>query len=325
MVEGTRLMIEVEVLEKLACSRRKREGLCSGYLQSSILMSEKGGEDKVFVFRREEEDSKEKRQNKVVGESNELGSEEAFYMSLWGVLNSKQVEEEIVQQEDVVAEQVMIESSKKARGRLKRKVSNARKDKDKRQKMQDNLEKLTLKEYVEVISDSEEVISVILLAVKSLIVSWKSYCKGDVGYYKIHWADRSYKTYIFFSEMLNDFDREDLIVLYRILNEKFTSTRPGFDDLMLWGDLKIMFEPDSDDEVWKNHQHQELIEWKLYDSCEVHSLMLGEVSIHMLVEKKYPLPQDTLTRMLQWKLHVNNDVTDMAYELLRFIRSQLQK
>ncbi|GJR60771.1 hypothetical protein Tco_1502933 [Tanacetum coccineum] len=100
-----------------------------------------------------------------------------------------------------------------------------------------------------------------------MIVSWKSYCKGDVGYYEIHRADGSYKTYIFFSKMLNDFDREDLIVLYRLLNEKYASTRPGFDDLMLWGDMKIMFEPDSDDEVWKNHQHQELIEWKLYDSC----------------------------------------------------------
>ncbi|GKE37254.1 hypothetical protein Tco_1460659 [Tanacetum coccineum] len=110
-------------------------------------------------------------------------------------IESKQVEEEIVQQEDVVAKQVMIESSKKAGGRLKRKVSNARKDKDKRQKMQDDPEKLTLKEYVEVISNSEEVISVITLAVKSLIVSWKSYCKGDVGYYKIHRADGSYKTY----------------------------------------------------------------------------------------------------------------------------------
>ncbi|GKG17499.1 hypothetical protein Tco_0362456, partial [Tanacetum coccineum] len=71
-------------------------------------------------------------------------------------------------------------------------------------------------EYVEVISDSKEVISVIPLAVISLIVSWKSYCKGDVGYYEIH----------------------------RALNEKYASTRPGFDDLMLWGDLKIMFEPD---------------------------------------------------------------------------------
>ncbi|GKE14796.1 hypothetical protein Tco_1422373, partial [Tanacetum coccineum] len=80
-------------------------------------------------------------------------------------------------------------------------------------------------------------------------VNWKSYCKGDVGYYEIHSADGSYKTYIYFSEMLNDFDREDLIVLYRLFNEKYASTRPGFDDLVLWGDMKIMFEPDGDDAV----------------------------------------------------------------------------
>ncbi|GJR13001.1 hypothetical protein Tco_0795653 [Tanacetum coccineum] len=204
--------------------------------------------------------------------------------------SSKQVEEEIFQQDDVVFEKVVKESSRKAEGRLKRKTSKARKDKDKRQKNQDDLEKLTLIEYVEVIYDSEEVISVIPLAVKSSI-------------------------------MLNDFDREDLIMLYRLFNEKYASTRPGFDDLMLWGDMKIMFEPNDDDAVWKNHHSQELIEWKLYDSYGVHSLMLGEVSIHILVEKKYPLPQDTLMRMLQWKLHVNYNVTEMAYELLRFIRS----
>ncbi|GJX29501.1 reverse transcriptase domain-containing protein [Tanacetum coccineum] len=217
--------------------------------------------------------------------------------------SSKQVEEETVQQEDVVAEQVVKESSKKAGGKLKRKVAKGREDKDKRQKMQDDPEKLTLMEYVEVISDSEEIIR----------------------YYEIHRADGSYKTYIYFSEMLNDFDREDLIMLYRLFNEKYASTRPGFDDLVLWGDMKIMFEPDGDDAVWKNHHSQELIEWKLYDSCGVHSLMLGEVSIHMLVEKKYPLPHDTLTRMLQWKLHVNYNVTEMAYELLRFIKSQLHQ
>nr|GEW36050.1 hypothetical protein [Tanacetum cinerariifolium] len=33
-------------------------------------------------------------------------------------------------------------------------------------------------------------------------------------------------------------------------NEKYASTRPGFDDLILWGDMKIMFEPDGDDEKW---------------------------------------------------------------------------
>nr|GEX33258.1 hypothetical protein [Tanacetum cinerariifolium] len=195
------------------------------------------------------------------------------------------------------AKQVKKKSSKKAGGRLKRKTSEAREDKDKRQKKQDDPEKLTLIDYMEVVSDSEEVINVISLAVKSPIVNWKSYCKRDVGYYKIHMAYGSYKTYIFFSEMLNDFDREDLIVLYRLFNEKYASTRPGFDDLMLWGDMKIMFEPYGDDEVWKNHHSQELIEWKLYDSCGVHSLTLrkttekvktinDEVRIQALIDEK---------------------------------------
>ncbi|GKD11040.1 hypothetical protein Tco_1190725 [Tanacetum coccineum] len=230
----------------------------------------------------------------------------------------RQVEEEIVQKEDVIAEQVVKE-------RLKIKALIVREDKDKRQKKQDDLEKLTLMEYVEVISDSEEIINVTPLAVKFPIVGWKSYCKEDVGYYEIHMADGSYKSYIFFSQMLNDFDKEDLIGLYRLFSEKYASTRPSFDDLMLWEDMKIMFEPDEDDVVWKNHHSQELIEWRLYDSYGVHSLMLEEVSIHMLVEKNYPLPQDTITRMLRWKLHVNYNITEMTYELLRLIRSQLNQ
>nr|GEU32832.1 ribonuclease H-like domain-containing protein [Tanacetum cinerariifolium] len=141
--------------------------------------------------------------------------------------------EENVQQEDVVAKKAKKESSKTAGGRLKRKTLKAREDKDKRQKKQDDPEKLTLMEYVEVIFDFEKVINVIPLAVKSPIVNWKSYCKGDVGYYEIHRVDESYKSYIFFSEMLNDFDREELIVLHRLFNRKYASTRPGFDDLIL--------------------------------------------------------------------------------------------
>ncbi|GJT56697.1 hypothetical protein Tco_0991751 [Tanacetum coccineum] len=158
--------------------------------------------------------------------------------------SSKQVEEETFQKEDVIPEQVVKESSRKAEGRLKRKASKPREDKEKRQKKQDDPEKLM--EYVEVISDSEEVISVTPLAVKSPVIGWKSYCKEDVGYYKIHRADGSYKTYIFFSQMLNDFDREDLIMLYRLFNEKYASTR------------------------------LESLGIELYDSCGVHSLMLGE-------------------------------------------------
>ncbi|GJT31111.1 hypothetical protein Tco_0911386 [Tanacetum coccineum] len=228
-------------------------------------------------------------------------------------------------EEEKAEEQVVQKSTERAEGRLKRKVSKAREDKNKRQKMHEDPEKLTLMEHVEVISDSEEVINVTPFPVKSLIVSWKSYCKNDVGYYEIYRADESYKTYRVFWEMIEDFDREDLLVLYRLFNEKYASTRPGFDNLLLWGDIKVMFDPEEDDEVWKNHNSQEFIEWKLYDSCGVHSLMLEEVTIYMLVEKKYPLPQETLSRMLRKKLHVNYNISEMAYELLRFIKSQLQQ
>ncbi|GJT83256.1 reverse transcriptase domain-containing protein [Tanacetum coccineum] len=46
------------------------------------------------------------------------------------------------------------------------------------------------------------------------------------------------------------------------------STRPVEDlDLILWGDLKTMFEPHVEDKVWRNQQEYKVLDWKLYDSC----------------------------------------------------------
>ncbi|GKF24759.1 hypothetical protein Tco_0077081, partial [Tanacetum coccineum] len=39
-------------------------------------------------------------------------------------------------------------------------------------------------------------------------------------------------------------------------------------------DLKIMFEPHVEDQVWKNQQNYNVLDWKLYDSCGVHSLRM---------------------------------------------------
>nr|GFA63960.1 hypothetical protein [Tanacetum cinerariifolium] len=58
--------------------------------------------------------------------------------------HEQKVEEEITQQEDVVAKQAKKESSKKAGGRLKIKTSKARENKDKRQKKHDDPENLHL-------------------------------------------------------------------------------------------------------------------------------------------------------------------------------------
>ncbi|GKF80837.1 hypothetical protein Tco_0239439, partial [Tanacetum coccineum] len=73
------------------------------------------------------------------------------------------------------------------------------------------------------------------------------------------------------------------------------STRPVEDlDLVLWNDLKTMFEPHVEDEIY------------------------------MLVEKKYPLTPYTLTMMLEKKLMIDYE-SEMAYQLLKFIVKQLKK
>ncbi|GJW67271.1 hypothetical protein Tco_0121695 [Tanacetum coccineum] len=87
------------------------------------------------------------------------------------------------------------------------------------------------------------------------------------------------------NHMLKSFDKEDLETLYKLVKDKYESTRPVEDlDLLLWNDLKTMFEP----------------------------------HIYMLVEKKYPLTPSTLTMMLEKKLMIDYE-SEMAYQILKFI------
>ncbi|GJT64613.1 retrovirus-related pol polyprotein from transposon TNT 1-94 [Tanacetum coccineum] len=53
-----------------------------------------------------------------------------------------------------------------------------------------------------------------------------------------------------FSHMLKSFDREDLETLYKLVKAKYGSTRPVEDlDLVLYGDLKTMFDPHVEDQM----------------------------------------------------------------------------
>ncbi|GJZ57036.1 putative reverse transcriptase domain-containing protein [Tanacetum coccineum] len=63
-----------------------------------------------------------------------------------------------------------------------------------------------------------------------------------------------------------------------------------------------------------------MISWKLYETCGVHILMVDGtlMTIHMIVEKRYPLTKETLKKMLKWRLEVDHEST-IAYELLKFI------
>ncbi|GJW39410.1 hypothetical protein Tco_0065255 [Tanacetum coccineum] len=125
--------------------------------------------------------------------------------------------------------------------------------------------------------------------------------------------------------MLDDFDRQDVIDLYRLVKERYETTSPEGYDLLLWGDLKTLFEPSEEDEIWKNQQDYNLISWRLFDSCGVHVLLMDTgIAIHMMVENTYLLTQEMLSRMLNRRLEVDHE-SEMAFELLRFTRSQLQK
>ncbi|GKB65917.1 hypothetical protein Tco_0927329, partial [Tanacetum coccineum] len=231
--------------------------------------------------------------------------------------------------EKIVEEKVVTQEEKKEFVKepgIKRKKSIPRKSTRKRQKMEEDSEKEELKEFLDIIPREEVPIEVESISTKFPIVDWKSYVLTETFmYYQVFRGDGSSKNYKIFTEMLRDFDRHDVEELYRLVKERYRASRPEGYDLMLWGDLHTMFEPNEDDELWKNQHQYNLLSWSLYDFCGVHMLLMENgMAIHMLTEKKYPLSQEMISKMLKKRLEVDHESTQ-AIELLRFIRSQVQK
>ncbi|GJR76557.1 hypothetical protein Tco_0088922 [Tanacetum coccineum] len=170
----------------------------------------------------------------------------------------------------------------------KRKKSIPRKSTRKRQKTEEDAEKEELKGFLDIIPREEVPIEIM-------------------------------------SKMLEDFDRLDVEELYRLVKERYSASRPEGFDLMLWGDLHTLFEPDEDNEIWKDQHEYKLLSWRLYDFLLFHILLMENgLAIHMLTEKKYPLSQEMISKMLKKKLEVDHE-SSQAIEFLRFIRSQVQK
>ncbi|GJS54379.1 hypothetical protein Tco_0627741 [Tanacetum coccineum] len=161
-------------------------------------------------------------------------------------------------------------------GSSKRAGEELEQESTKKQKVDEDKDTTELQSLMEVIPDEEEVtIDVVPLAIKSpSIVGWKIHKEGKKSYYQIMRADGKSQMYRVFSLMLKSFSREDLEDLYKLVKAKYKSTRPVEDlDLVLWSDLKTMFEP--------------MIEMK-FGSCNK--------------EKRYPLTPPTITDMLNKKL-----------------------
>ncbi|GKB78098.1 hypothetical protein Tco_0944993 [Tanacetum coccineum] len=65
--------------------------------------------------------------------------------------------------------------------------------------------------------------------------------------------------------------KDDLVMLWSVVKENFKSTEPTYDkEREIWVELKRLFEPYTDDKLWKLQKHIHDLPWRLYDSCGVH-------------------------------------------------------
>ncbi|GJY57583.1 putative reverse transcriptase domain-containing protein [Tanacetum coccineum] len=139
----------------------------------------------------------------------------------------------------------------------KRAGDELEKEKAKKQKIDDDQEEAEMKKLMEVVSDEEGI------AIDAIPISTKPP-----------------------SIMLRDFDREDLETLWNLMKAKHGYTMPeeGY-DRVLWGDLKTMFEPHVEDEVWKMQQVYRL---KIHEkNYTTHDLELGAVVFALKIWRHY--------------------------------------
>nr|GEX27392.1 hypothetical protein [Tanacetum cinerariifolium] len=182
--------------------------------------------------------------------------------------------------------------SKEEAERLKRKGLNLEQEHVKKQKSSEEapeIEKSTEEIIEEKIKEMMQLIPIEDVYVKALqvkhpIIYWKVHTEGQMSYWKI---------------------------IRPATSEK---------EMELWVELKRLYEPDPEDQLWtqiQNFKHAP-VEWKLYDLSGVHHVTAKDKETFMLVEKDYPLRKGLALMMISYKLHIEN-YSQTAEDLIRKI------
>nr|GEZ40734.1 hypothetical protein [Tanacetum cinerariifolium] len=159
------------------------------------------------------------------------------------------------------------------------------------------------------------------------IVDYKIYKERKKSYFKIIRVDGNSQNYLTFGTMFKNFNKEDLEVLWSIMKERFKNTKPLNDMVdLLFQTLKTMFEHHVEDNIWKYQQREvKVYNWKLYGSCRVYYVTTHYMVYYLLVEKMYPFTNNILHQLWnEGRLQVDYEV-EMAYDLLRLIRRQINE
>nr|GEX80919.1 hypothetical protein [Tanacetum cinerariifolium] len=172
-------------------------------------------------------------------------------------------------------EDFVLMSSTEEPERVKKKGLKLDQGSSKRMKTSEDVSKEDLKGMMQLVPVEE--LYVEALHVKHPIIDWEIYSEGKKDYCKIirlggHTAVYQHAT--------KDKEKE------------------------LWVELKRLFEPDFEDQLWTYNQNlmHDPLDWKLYDTCGVHLVFTKDQEIFMMVERDYPLRRGLAIMMICNKL-----------------------
>ncbi|GJY19820.1 hypothetical protein Tco_0392386 [Tanacetum coccineum] len=110
---------------------------------------------------------------------------------------------------------------------------------------------INLQQWVVLVRE-ETSVNITSLVVKVPICDWKIYKDKQMEVYQIFRVGQVPKVYPYFESMLKDFDRDDLVTLWKLVKDRFKTELPKSDlEKCLFWPLKVMFEPVATDLLWQ--------------------------------------------------------------------------
>nr|GEZ93440.1 hypothetical protein [Tanacetum cinerariifolium] len=148
------------------------------------------------------------------------------------------------------------ELEEEASKQSKRKSETSKEKAAKKHKLDEEVEEL--KTHLQIVPNDEDDVytEATPLALKVPIVDYQIHTKHNKPYYKIIRAYGTHQLFLSFISLLRNFDREDLEMLWKIVQERFSSSEPkNFSDDFLLNTLKTMFEKlNVEAHIWKNQR-----------------------------------------------------------------------